>query len=81
MTPTAPLTSPWFSTRMARNAYIVAPNGLKVGDKVVSGASADIVAGNALPLVNIPLVPSSTTWSCTLAKAPSWLEPLASRPS
>ena len=35
--------------------YIVAPNGLKVGDKVVSGASADIVAGNALPLVNIPV--------------------------
>ena len=35
--------------------YIIAPNGLKVGDKVVSGASADIVAGNALPLVNIPV--------------------------
>lgn len=35
--------------------YIVAPNGLKVGDKVVSGAGADIVAGNALPLVNIPV--------------------------
>ena len=35
--------------------YIIAPDGLKVGDKVVSGASADIVAGNALPLVNIPV--------------------------
>ena len=35
--------------------YIVAPNGLKVGDKVVSGAGADIVDGNALPLVNIPV--------------------------
>ena len=35
--------------------YIVAPNGLKVGDTVVSGASADIVAGNALPLANIPV--------------------------
>ena len=31
------------------------PTAWKVGDKVVSGASADIVAGNALPLVNIPV--------------------------
>ena len=35
--------------------YIVAPNGLKVGDKVVSGETADILPGNALPLVNIPV--------------------------
>ena len=35
--------------------YIIAPNGLKVGDTVVSGASADIKPGNALPLVNIPV--------------------------
>ena len=34
--------------------YIVAPHGLKVGDTVVSGASADIVTGNALPLSAIP---------------------------
>ena len=34
--------------------YILAPVGLKVGDKVVSGPEADIVAGNALPLKNIP---------------------------
>ncbi|MBR4868753.1 MAG: 50S ribosomal protein L2 [Clostridia bacterium] len=34
--------------------YIIAPNGLKVGDKVVSGEGADIVAGNALPLSAIP---------------------------
>jgi large subunit ribosomal protein L2 len=34
--------------------YIIAPNGLKVGDVVVSGASADIKPGNALPLENIP---------------------------
>ena len=34
--------------------YIIAPNGLKVGDTVVSGAKADIKPGNALPLVNIP---------------------------
>ena len=35
-------------------AYIIAPQGLKVGDKVVSGADADIRVGNALPLANIP---------------------------
>ena len=34
--------------------YIIAPNGLKVGDKVVSGKDADIKPGNALPLANIP---------------------------
>ena len=35
--------------------YIIAANGLKIGDTVVSGASADIKPGNALPLVNIPV--------------------------
>ena len=35
--------------------YIVAPNGLKVGDVIVSGPNADIKPGNALPLVNIPV--------------------------
>ena len=34
--------------------YILYPQGLKVGDKVVSGPDADIVVGNALPLRNIP---------------------------
>ena len=34
--------------------YILAPAGLKVGDKVEAGANADIKPGNALPLVNIP---------------------------
>ncbi len=35
--------------------YILAPNGLKVGDVVESGAQADIKPGNALPLANIPV--------------------------
>ena len=35
-------------------AYILAPEGLKVGDTVVAGPEADIKPGNALPLVNIP---------------------------
>ncbi|MBQ6419464.1 MAG: 50S ribosomal protein L2 [Clostridia bacterium] len=34
--------------------YILAPAGLKVGDKVVAGPDADIKVGNALPLSNIP---------------------------
>jgi large subunit ribosomal protein L2 len=34
--------------------YILAPNGLKVGDRVMSGPEADIRVGNALPLRNIP---------------------------
>lgn len=36
-------------------AYIIAPNKLKVGDTIVSGADADIKVGNALPLANIPV--------------------------
>lgn len=35
--------------------YILHPMGLNVGDKIESGAAADIKAGNALPLENIPL--------------------------
>ncbi len=35
--------------------YIIAPNGLKVGDTVRSGADADIKPGNALALKNIPV--------------------------
>lgn len=35
--------------------YIIAPEGLKVGDSVLSGTSADIKPGNALPMANIPV--------------------------
>lgn len=35
--------------------YIIAPVGLKVGDKIVSGPDADIKPGNALPLSAIPV--------------------------
>lgn len=34
--------------------YIIAPLGLKVDDKVMSGPDAEIRVGNALPLANIP---------------------------
>ena len=35
--------------------YILAPNGLKVGDVISSSAAADIKPGNCLPIANIPL--------------------------
>lgn len=35
--------------------YILAPKGLKVGDKIESGEEADIKIGNALPLRAIPV--------------------------
>ena len=35
--------------------YILAPVGLNVGDKVMSGSGADIKVGNALPLTDIPV--------------------------
>ena len=36
-------------------AYILAPNGLKAGDVVISSATADIKPGNCLPIANIPV--------------------------
>ena len=35
--------------------YIIAPNGLKVGDKISSGSGSEISVGNALPLKEMPL--------------------------
>ncbi len=35
--------------------YILAPQNLSVGDKIMSGPDADIIPGNTLPLNNIPL--------------------------
>ncbi|MBE5934616.1 MAG: 50S ribosomal protein L2 [Lachnospiraceae bacterium] len=36
-------------------AYILAPNGLKVGDTLMNGADAEVRVGNCLPLQNIPV--------------------------
>ena len=36
-------------------SYILAPQGLKDGDKVVSGAKADIKPGNCMPIESIPV--------------------------
>ncbi|MBQ9940972.1 MAG: 50S ribosomal protein L2 [Clostridia bacterium] len=35
--------------------YIIAPVGIKVGDKLLSSTEADIKPGNTLPIANIPL--------------------------
>lgn len=36
-------------------SYILAPNGLKVGQTVISGPDSDIKVGNCLPIRNIPV--------------------------
>ncbi len=36
-------------------SYIIAPLGVKVGDKLVSGSDVDIKPGNCLPIENIPV--------------------------
>ena len=46
-------------------AYIIAPNGLKAGDKVMSGPDVEITPGNVLPLRNIPI---GTTVCCVEMK-------------
>lgn len=41
--------------RDGEKRYMLVPNGLKVGDLVISGANAEARVGNALPLARIPL--------------------------
>ena len=43
------------SYKDGEKSYMVAPLKLKVGDTVMSGKKADIKAGNAIPLKNIPV--------------------------
>jgi large subunit ribosomal protein L2 len=43
--------------------YIIAPNGLNVGDVIYSGPESDIKVGNALPIKNIPV---GTLFCCFL---------------
>lgn len=38
-----------------QKTYILAPAGVKVGSKVISGVGSDIIAGNCLPIENIPV--------------------------
>ena len=44
-----------YTTLTGLKAYIIAPKGLEVGQRIVSGPDADIKVGNALPLANIPV--------------------------
>jgi large subunit ribosomal protein L2 len=41
--------------RDGEKRYIIAPAGLRVGDELMSGESAEIRTGNALPLARMPL--------------------------
>lgn len=41
--------------RDGEKRYILAPNGIRVGDRIMSGPNAEIRVGNALPLSRIPL--------------------------
>jgi large subunit ribosomal protein L2 len=41
--------------RDGEKRYIIAPNGVKVDDVLMSGPQADILPGNALPIRNIPV--------------------------
>ena len=43
------------SYKDGKKSYIIAPSGLKVGSKVISGDSSPIEVGNCLKLENIPL--------------------------
>ncbi len=45
----------WVKYEDGEKRYILAPDGLNVGDKIRSGADADIKPGNTLPMVNIPV--------------------------
>lgn len=38
-----------------KKSYVIAPEGLKTGDVIYSGAEADIKPGNTLPIANIPV--------------------------
>ncbi|MDL2287238.1 50S ribosomal protein L2 [Eubacteriales bacterium OttesenSCG-928-G02] len=38
-----------------KKSYIIAPNGLKTGDVIHTGSSADIKVGNILPISSIPV--------------------------
>lgn len=53
-----PNRSAWIALVVYENgiiSYILAPNGLTIGDNIISGEKVDIKIGNALPLKNIPI--------------------------
>ena len=80
--PTVPPTSLSSSMRTATRRYILAPVGLKVGDKVdVRPPTPTSSPATACLSPTSPWVPSSTASSCIPARAASWSAPPASRRS
>ena len=61
--------------------YILAPEGLKVGQTVVAGEAADILPGNALPLKMIPAGTMIHNLELRRARAASSCAAPAPRPS
>ena len=61
--------------------YILAPVGLNVGDRVVSGPEADIQPGNALPLANIPLGTTVHNIELKPGRGARWCDRPVCRPS
>ena len=55
-----------------RQRYIIAPTGIEVGKTIMSGAEADILPGNTLPLINIPSERRFTASNCARAKVVRW---------
>ena len=55
--------------------YIIAPTGLEVGKTIMSGAEADILPGNTLPLINIPLGTQIHNIELRPGKAARWHAP------
>jgi ribosomal protein L2 len=53
-------------------SYIIAPNGLEVGQTVVSGSEAAPEVGNTLPLQIFPLVQLFTILSYVRDKVLNW---------
>ena len=52
--------------------YIVYPRGLKVGETVISDVNAPVGVGNAMPLINMPLVPKFTMSNCIPVQGDNW---------
>ena len=53
-------------------SYIIAPQGLTDGMKVMNGPQAEVRIGNCLPLSEIPVGLRYTTLSCIPARAARW---------
>ncbi len=62
-------------------AYILAPEGLKVGMKIMNGANAEVRVGNCLPLSEIPVGTMIHNIELYPERADSWFVPLVTEHS